>query len=440
VLTASAFILAFIGGCLLALFRRPIFGLVTYVGVFYIHPPAHWWGNFVPSLRWSLIAAAVTWLSFLMHRSESDGPRLLGFGVFQGLILFVIWLAIQMFWALDNTMHTELLVLTTKYAVLVFLIYVCINSVQDLKIFLWSHAAGCFYLGYYVFTQYIGGRFEGFVSPGIDEANAGALHVTTGILVTFALFLSGKLYERLVTIGIMPFTVNALIASISRSGFLAFGVAGVVFNLFAPRKLTGMVRIFSVAGLVLFFVLTNQAYWERISTILVAGEEVEGVNTGVDRVVLMKAQLEMFSNYPLGCGHRCTAVLSRTYLDEKYLTGPEGNRGRSSHNTFLTILVEQGIPGVIIYVALLIWIARTVFRLRHQMRLHDGLLSTTYAATVASLAAIIVGDLFVDYLKFEARYWFIALLMVLVKLDRASPATVIDDDSTNSPAAGERAH
>jgi len=430
VLTASAFLLAFGFGCLLSLFRRPIFGLVTYVGVFYVHPPAYWWGGAVPSLRWSLIAAAVTWLSVLMHRSKLVSPRLREFGAFRGLVLFVIWVAIQMFWALDKTMHTELLVLMTKYAVLVFLIYKCINSIQDLRIFLWSHAVGCFYLGYYVFEQYVGGRFEGFLSPGIDEANAGALHIASGILVVFALFLSGKLYEKIAAVGFMPFIVNALIASISRSGFLALGVAGLVFNIFAPKKLIRMVRIFSLAGLFLFIALTNQTYWERIGTILVAGEEVEGVDTGSGRLVLMKAQLQMFSSYPLGCGHRCTAVLSPLYLDEEYLTGPEESKARSSHSTFITLLVEQGVPGLAIFIALMIWIIRIIFRLRHQMRLSEGLLTTTYAATVATLAAIAVGDLFVDYLKFEARFWFIALLLVLAKLDMTSTEIATDDRAT----------
>ncbi|MDH3468437.1 MAG: O-antigen ligase family protein [Gammaproteobacteria bacterium] len=436
-LTASAFLFVFGLGCLLALFRHPIFGLVTYVGVFYVHPPSFWWGSVLPSLRWSLIAAAVTLLSVLVHRSKVTGPGLRESGLFRGLVLFVLWLAIQMFWALDETMHTELLVLTTKYAVLVFLIYKCINSIRDLRIFLWSHAIGCFYVGYYVFSQYVGGRFEGFISPGIDEANAGALHIATGILITFVLFLSGKLYEKIAAIGIMPFIVNALIASISRSGFLALGAAGLVFNLFTPKKLARVVRVFSLVGLVLFIVLTNQSYWERIGTILVAGEEVEGVDTGSGRLVLMKAQLQMFSNYPLGCGHRCTAVLSPLYLDEKHLTGPEERKARSSHNTFMTLLVEQGIPGVVIYIALMLWIVRMVFRLRHRMRQSEGLLATTYAATVAILAAITVGDQFVDYLKFEARFWFIALLLVLVKLDAASPVIETDDGAICKQAASQ---
>ena len=32
-------------------------------------------------------------------------------------------------------------------------------------------------------------------------------------------------------------------------------------------------------------------------------------------------------------------------------------------------------------------------------------------------SGIDIRDIFVDYLKFEARFWFIALLMVIVKLD-----------------------
>ena len=417
-LTSIGFILAFVSGCALALFRHPVFGLVTYVGVFYVHPPSKWWGSMVPSLRWSLIAAAVTLIALVLHRSRMPKPDTARLALFPVLLLFIIWLAIQQLWALDKEMHTELIVLMTKYVVLVFLIYRCINTTKDLKIFLWSHAIGCFYLGYTVFTQYVGGRYEGFSSPGIDEANAGALHVVTGIMITFALFLAGRLYERIAAVGIMPFIVNALIASISRSGFLALAVAGVAFNLFTPKKLTRMVRIFSVAGLFLFFALTNQAYWERIGTILIAGEEVEGVNTGVGRVVLIRAQLEMFSGHPLGCGHRCTAVLSPLYIDEQFLAGPADNRARSSHSTYMTVLVEQGIPGVIIYTFLMLWTIRLVFRLRPRMRASDNLLSTTYAATVAALAAIAIGDLFVDYLKFEARFWFIAVLAVLDKLDK----------------------
>ena len=334
-----------------------------------------------------------------------------------GLAIFVFWLGIQMIWALDQQMHTELLVMMAKYTLLVALIYSCLDSLTHLKMFLWTHAAGCFYLGTIVLTKYLGGRFEGFRGPGINEANAAALLIVTGVLTTFVLFLSGRLKEKIVAVGFMPLILNALVATISRSGFLALTVSGVIFNLFAPKRLSTAVRLFSVAGLVLLVLITNPVYWERIGTIVVAGQEIEGVDTGSRRLVLIQKQFEMFSEYPLGCGHRCTAVLSPAYLDDRYLTGSEGYRARSSHNTFMSLLVEQGMPGAVFYIFLLIWVARTTFRLRGKMRSAGGLIPVVYAAVVSILGAITVGDMFVDYLKFEARFWFIGLLMVVVKMD-----------------------
>lgn len=415
-LTATAFLLAYASGCLLALFRHPIFGLLTYVAVFYLHPPVRWWGDNVPSLRWSMIAACVTWIAILIHRSDKKRPHLFDSSLMRGALVFLAWLALQSLWALDQPMHMELLTLTAKYVLLIGLMYKCIDSESHLRYFLWTHAAGCFYFGMLVFSTYLGGRFEGFGSPGANEANAGALQIVTGVIVTFALFLSGKWLQKATAILFMPFTLNALVATISRSGFLALGVSGLLFNVFAPRVRRRTVRVFSIAGLALFVALANPVYWDRIDTLLYAGEKIEGEDTGAGRLVLMGAQLQMFAEHPFGCGHRCTATLSPAYLSDVHLTGPEGNRARSSHNTFMSLLVEQGIPGAVLYLLLLIWTAKTVLRLWQPMRESAGLVANTYTATVAILGAIFIGDMFVDYLKYEARVWFLAILMILGKL------------------------
>lgn len=419
-LTAAAFLTAYLAGCVLALVRHPIFGLVAYIGVFYVNPGTRWWGYALPAHRWSFIAAGVTLIAVLIHRSNDvNGPQKISYSLMGGLLVFLGWLSLQSLWALAPTMHFELLTMTAKYTLVVVLIYKCIDSITHLKYFLWTHAAGCFYLGIIVFTEYAGGRFEGFGTAGAEDANAASLLVTTGIIVTFALFLSGKWMEKATALGFMPFTLNILIATVSRSGFLALGIGGVLFNLFAPKNNRVVVRALSLIGLTLFVLLATPNYWDRIDTILVGGEVIEGEDTGSGRLVLMEAQLRMFAEYPLGCGHRCTAALSPLYLDEAYLTGTGENRARSSHNTYFTLLVEQGIPGVVLYILLTVWIARRVFRLRKPMRSSSGLLPNVYAATVAILGAIAVGDLFVDYLKFEARVWFLAILMVLQKLHAA---------------------
>jgi hypothetical protein len=58
--------------------------------------------------------------------------------------------------------------------------------------------------------------------------------MVTGILVGGSLFLAGRLRERAILLALLPLIVNALIATISRSGFLAICVGGIVFNYFTP--------------------------------------------------------------------------------------------------------------------------------------------------------------------------------------------------------------
>ena len=70
--TALAFLLLYVLGLVLAIFVRPLYGLYTYVVVFYLHPPSRWWGGALPDLRWSLIAAAVTLLAISIHSIRDD--------------------------------------------------------------------------------------------------------------------------------------------------------------------------------------------------------------------------------------------------------------------------------------------------------------------------------------------------------------------------------
>ena len=69
--------------------------------------------------------------------------------------------------------------------------------------------------------------------------------------------------------------------------------------------------IMSVLAAVLLMLLTSEDYWQRIGTIQLAGQEVEDVDTGSERLAVMAAQIEMFRDNPWGCGHFCTTILSR---------------------------------------------------------------------------------------------------------------------------------
>jgi O-antigen ligase len=429
-LTAAAFVMFFLAGCALALVRHPIYGLVTYVGEFYLHPASRWWGDGLPDLRWSLIAAGVTLIGVIAKKKSKRDIPLFSHTVMPGFVMFLVWIWIQSLWAMDFALHSEFAILMTKYAMLLLLIYRCVDSPSNLRIFLWAQVAGSFYLGWLVLSTYDGGRFEGFGAPGIDDANSGALQIVTGIFVLASLVLASGIPERIALVLAAPIIVNALVATISRSGFVTLAVGGALFQYFSPRRYRKQVIGFSALALVLFIGLTNPVYWTRIGSLTQAGEEVEGVDTGTDRLEIVAAQWRMFRDHPFGCGHRCTAILSPQYLDDRYLTtNREGQRGRSSHNTFMSILVEQGIPGIVLYTLFVGWVWRTLLRIRRDLKHRTDFLAAALPAVASVLMGIFIAELFVDDLKFEARVWFVGTLMALVNLGRVVDPRAVTDET-----------
>lgn len=412
-LTGLLFVLAFAAGCLMALVRHPVFGLMTYVGVFYLHPPSRWWGQgILLDIRWSLIAAGVTLLALLLRGKRAQMSFRGAGGPLWAFVGLIAWIAVQSPWALDPDAHRDLLTIYLKFIVVFVLIYKCIETEQHLRWFLWAHVLGCFYLGWIAFTRYKGGRFEDFGGPGLAEANAAALQLASGIFVAGSLFLAGRRPVKAGLLGVIPLIVNGLITTISRSGFLAAGIGGVIYNLFTPGRFQKRVRILSVLAAVLFLLLTNDTYWSRVETVKYRGEEVEGVDTGAGRLVIIEKQWLMFQRRPLGCGHMCTTVLSPSYMDASMLS----RGGRASHNTFMTMLVDHGVPGGLFYMAMLVWIYRSLRTLKTRLANDDGFLGAVLPAAAAALAAITVADMFAQYPKFEGRIWFIAILMVMLRM------------------------
>ena len=112
----------------------------------------------------------------------------------------------------------------------------------------------------------------------------------------------------------------------------------------------------------------------------------------------------------------CTAVLSPNYMEASLLTTFGTTQVRASHNTFMSFLVEQGIVGAALYIAILVWIFARIRALIRMLKNAEGFLPTVLPALAALLAAITVGDMFVSYTKFEPRIWFIAVLMAFTGL------------------------
>lgn len=405
---------------LLSLTKKPIFGVGLYVLLLFVSPGDRWWGGgFIQDVRWALVAGIVTILSMVLHGGSLNRSPFWSKGPVIAMSLFVVWLAIQWFWAINQEMHLDLLMTYLKYILAIWMLFRCIRGLDDAEIFLWCFFVGCFYFGWIAYSEYSGGRFDDFGGAGIATANFGALALVGGVLVGAGLFVAGGNKARVAVVGLMPLVMNGLIATVSRGAFLAFSAGGLLFNWLAPIASRKMIRIASLLGIVLLLLVTNESYWQRMLSIKTLGSsEAQSAELGMDvsdggRKELLHAQFVMFKDYPMGCGHRCTGSISRYYLDDKYLSGEGDKRGRSSHNTVMTFCVEHGIVGIIFYILMSIWLIFRFFRLRIKTQLGGDKALVFQAVALTAMLSILVADLFSDYVRFEIRFWFIGFFLAL---------------------------
>jgi O-antigen ligase len=442
-LTGLAFLIVFVAVMGLALFRHPLFGLYGYVALFYLHPPSRWWGEMLPDIRWSLLAAGITLIASLRLPSDRTRRSWISTTPAKILIAYTIWMAIQSAWALDREQHVEAIVLFGKYVVLYYLVYRLIDTEDKVRDFLMVHVVGTFYFGYLAYSMEVSGRLEGVGGPGVDESNALAMQMATAVAVAAMLLLAEKGWRRWMCVAAMPFLLNAIVLAGSRGAFLALIFCGIVLWRLKPDAYRRWFYWYAGLGLILLVILAHEPFWERVQTIRTAVDAREELDTSaLSRLELFDAQWRMFRAHPLGTGHRGTEVLSVYYLEEKYLSvNPDGTRAtRSSHNTFMTALVEQGVPGVVLFVALWLWVYRTLVQVKRDTV--DGLsrMAGYSAALGGALTVVFVAGWFVDYLKAEVQVWLFALVASLAAIARLRPAPGARavDQSSGYPAAASR--
>ena len=107
---------------------------------------------------------------------------------------------------------------------------------------------------------------------------------------------------------------------------------------------------------------------------------------------------------------------------------------RSSHNTFLTTLVEQGILGALLFTAMLLWVLRTAYRIRRLNRIVDDPELLTLGGTAcAALVVIFVSGISTDYLLAENQFWLLGALVSMLQLAEQEQGTFHAADAAGAP-------
>ena len=411
-LTALAFLAIYFGLLFLAFYRHPIFGLTAYLWAFYNPPAARWWGyqlyQLLPGVRYALLASIFTFILALAHSStKKDFPPWFKNGSAKILIVFLGWMWIQSFWAVDSNEHWEGCILFSKYLLLYYLIYCLVDEIQYFELFLLFNCMGSFIFGWEAYTRTGVGRLEKIGGPGIEDANSLSMHLGVMTLLAGFLFLVLKDNRKWIVAGCLPFILNGIILALSRAAFL--GIAcGIVFGVvLMPARKRIILYGVGVLGVCLFLFLAHDQFWERMMTIL-PNEEGQLEGSAHSRLPVLEAGWEMAKDHPMGVGFGGHGKLSKLYLPPHFLS-EDGTR--SAHHTGMDVLVEHGFFGAFLYLFLWGWIIRTLWKLKSldQLGLKDSL-GIFRAGLGAALVVFLVTGLFHNFFRAEMSIWLFALV------------------------------
>lgn len=414
---AAAFTLFCLACGVLAFTRHPIYAVYMYIATTYVFPPGRWWGYLFHDFRWALFAAVLTTFAIVFNRGKlkpkpmwlSQGPALI-------LAIYAIWMWIQAPWALDTAEHMRGSTEFLKCLFALWFVYRVADSKEAIRNLMLAHVLGCALLGVLAYTiGRSGDRLDGVGGPGMDDANTLGMYFATGALCAIGLALSRGGWRRYVSLGSLVLIVNGFVLANSRGPFLGLAGGMLVLAFCIAQGHRKVFWGFCLLGVLGLTVIVDRAFVDRMFTIEdVASQEATADTSARSRLVVAEAQLQMFLDHPMGTGWRGTVVLSPLYIDPKWLaySGEDESASRSSHNTFLTALVEQGIVGGVIYGSLVAWVFSAMLRSRRLSRLDgDPELATLVAALIAGIVSVLIAGTAADYLIKEVQFWLYALLL-----------------------------
>ena len=440
--TAIVFALSYLGSLGRALTGAPIWGMYAYIAAFYVFPPGRWWGPQLPEIRWSLVAAVVTLLAVLLYNNKlnersANRPSWLANPIAILIVVHVAYMYLQWTWV-ESRYHTEGIILFTKYLALFYVIYRLVDTEQMLRNFLLAHFVGCAYFGYLAHQKGEYGRLESVGGPGVADANTLGMHLSTGVLIGAFMLLTEKGIYRIGILLGLPLIINGIILTQSRGAFLGLVFGCLVTIILKPPQIKKVYWTLGAIAVLGFLSLAGNALFDRVQDLMGGESGEEEIDTSAQsRIAIAEAQLKMFTDYPAGVGFRGTTHLSRQYIERRWLTGKRhddpSSGSRSSHNTLLSALVNEGVIGILLYLATGLVTVVILFRIKAMDRRGLPTNLALYRTGIGgALGAAFAAGQTADYTKAEVQIWLLAALVVVWQFSQNAIEAGQPDRAKNS--------
>lgn len=248
----------------------------------------------------------------------------------------------------------------SKVLIFAFLLLMAIRSVADLYAMVWSFVIGIAVLAFFsvfVFqTHSIGPAGFSRLGEGYAlDANDMGLMLVVGVVFSLLLVESRRGFARLLLIGLLLLCTIALIRTGSRGALLGLGCT-LVSGILLLRHISPVRRVVPVAVASLAFVaLAPPAYWDQMSTMLNPKEDYNWDSDTGRRQIWIRGIGYMLARPIAGLGVENFGLAEATLSERARNAAPgQGIKWSAPHNTFIQAGAEMGIPGLVVFTALVL--------------------------------------------------------------------------------------
>lgn len=281
------------------------------------------------------------------------------------LALFVFWSVLTLRWTVDPDATALKTVTLVQLLAMVWLIWEFCGQERNVTQLMQAYVFGTLYASANTLLRYQVAHqtyYHRYAAEGFDP-NDFALTLAISIPMAYSLAVQTKGWKCCIYWAQLALVSISILLSASRTGFLASCVAASIIPLtfaYTQRRQKLIIVTGAVAAALCLAAIVPATSWQRLST---TSSEVESGSLN-SRGLIWHAGLQVYSQ------HWFAGVGSGAYpRGIEPVMGWPHHWLIVAHNTFLSVLVETGLVGFLLFLGFLALLATAIWRMRGVIRM-----------------------------------------------------------------------
>ena len=320
----------------------------------------------------------------------------------------------------------------SKGVIVALLITLVVTQVNQLRKLLYIQSAAVAFVAVVSILVHhtVDGRLMGIQKGILENPNDLAINIAINfpLCMAFLFAAKGGLRKFLWTVGLLGM-LYAVVATYSRSGMIAMVITGVIclweFGVRGKRTLllmsTAIIGVFAVVVM-----LATPHYLIRLESLVRGNIEGSGDKGSLEaRTELLRESLSLMAHHPIfGVGPGNFGVITGAW--------------RVAHNTYTEMGAETGIPGLILFCAMLLSAVRRIRRVRKLPGYASNENVRLWASALwAALAAYLAGAIFASTEYNLFPYFMVGYICALYQI-ASQPSEQNSAGSGNTAGGGTK--